>query len=241
MGTKTRETLIKVVYSVLAILLIAIQSTAQIEDFPHMVFGIAFFVLILFHLFLNKPWICHSVRGRWDFHRVITTFVIVALAVLVLAQVVNCILLSSFFWSMLPQEFAFFSASLHMAIGSWIFVLASIHLGINIQMVVGNRLRIVRTTGSNKHVRAHNVVAIALIALVSVASVYGIIEIVTSDIIPYMLMMNVDSSSEAAPIFMRIVRYVCIGTALCAITHCASILANRLQKPNVAVAHYSSE
>lgn len=228
MGTKTKTDVMALVYAGLALSLIGVLATALIENFPHQVFGIAFFVLLICHLLLNRFWIEHSLMGSWDARRVFLTAIDAALALLSIVQIVNCVLLSSFFWSMLPQQFAYFSSSLHMCIGTWIFVIASIHFGLNVNSLIGNRLHFHRT-GKGKLLRTKGNVAL-LVVWVALAAVgaYGIFEFFQLDMGQYMLMLDGAQIEAGIPLIVRFAQYLCVGTAIAEITHCASVsLQNR--------------
>ncbi len=223
MGTRVQTILMTLVYAGLAISLTGVLSTALIENFPHQIFGISFFALLICHLILNRFWIRHSLTGRWDLQRAILMIVDVALAILSIAQVVNCVLLSSFFWSLLPQDVAFFSSSLHMCIGTWIFVLAALHLGLNANALIGNRLHFHRT-GMGKLLRTKGNVAL-LVVWVALAAVgaYGVFEFFQLGMGQYMLMLDGARVESGIALIGRFAQYLCVGIAIAEITHCVSV------------------
>lgn len=227
MGTKAQTLLMTLVYTGLAVSLTGLLSTALIDNFPHQVFGIAFFVLLVCHLLLNRFWIRHSLMGTWDFRRIFLTVIDAILVVLSAVQVVNCILLSSFFWSLLPQDIAYFSSSLHMSIGTWIFVVAAIHFGLNVNASIGNKLHLDRT--GNAKVRRTRKTTLTLLVwlLLAIVGVYGIFEFFQLHMLDYMLFLNGAALQTDTSPLLRFIQYLCVGIALTEITHFLSIFSQR--------------
>lgn len=227
MGTRLHTTLITLVYLGLALCLTALLTTAQIEDFPHQIFGITFFVLVVCHLILNRFWIKHSLSGRWNLHRVCVTATVAALALLTIAQAINCVLLSSYFWSLLPESFAYFSASLHMCFGTWFFVVAGIHFGLNVNVLIGNKLRLARSEKGTILANLHNVLVIAALILLGIVGMYGIVVFVQLEMPQYMFMMQTSEVTATTSLVVRFLQYLCVGIALTGITHSVSVLVQR--------------
>lgn len=230
MGTKAHTILITLVYVGLAICITGLLATALIDNFPHQVFGIAFFILFMGHLLLNRFWIRHSLIGRWDLQRVFLMIVDAALVLLSIAQIINCILLSSFFWSMLPQQFAYFSSSLHMCVGTWIFVIAAVHFGLNANTLIGNKLHFDRA-GNGKIYRNKNNALLLLVWLVLAGiGVYGIFEFFQLQMTHYMFMVENAEVEINVPIVTRFFQYLCIGGAFVEIAHWLSVLVQRYKR-----------
>lgn len=219
MGTKAQTFLMTLVYVGLAISLTGLLSTALIDNFPHQIFGIAFFVLLVCHLLLNRFWICHSLMGTWDFRRIFLTTIDTILVVLSVIQVVNCVLLSSFIWSLLPHDIASFSSSLHMCIGTWIFVVAAIHFGLNINALIGNELHL-DCTCTVKRRRARKTPLMFLVwLLLAMVGAYGIFEFFQLHMLDYMFFLNGAMLQTGVPPLLRFIQYLCVGIALVEITH----------------------
>lgn len=231
MGTKAQTLVMTLVYAGLAISLTGLLSTALIDNFPHQIFGIAFFVLLVCHLLLNRFWIRHSLMGMWDFRRIFLTTIDAILAVLSAIQVINCVLLSN--WSLLPQSIAYFSSSLHMCIGTWIFVIAAVHFGLNINALIGNELHLERI-GNNKIRRTRKTLLTLLIwLLLAIVGVYGIFEFFQLHMLDYMLFLDGVTTQADAPL-LRFIQYLCVGIALTEITHCLSIFSQRCPRRRLA-------
>lgn len=233
MGTRAQTIVMTLVYVGLAVCLISLQATALIENFPHQVFGIAFFVLLVCHLVLNRFWIRHSLSGKWDVRRAALMVIDVALMVLSLVQVVNCVLLSSFFWSLLPQQFAFFSSSLHMCIGTWIFVIAAIHFGLNTNALIGNRLHFERTGKGKLRTGTTNVFKLLVWLILAAVGIYGVFEFFQLHMANYMFMIGEGSAEMDVALVIRFGQYLCVGVAFAEISHWLSVLLQRRgQKPH---------
>lgn len=238
MGSKVHTALVTIVYFGMAICLTGLLSTALIENFPHQVFGITFFALLVCHLVLNRFWIRHSLSGRWDFKRVLFLVVVIALALLSIAQAINCILLSSFFWSMLPHDFAFFSSSLHMTLGTWIFTLAAVHFGLNANALIGNKLRYHRPDCAHTDTRKRKMlVVIAWIALFAI-SIYGIVEFFDLQMPNYLFMIGGAQAETNVPLAARFLQYLCVGIAIASMTHCLSALVQKQARKYVGEAQF---
>lgn len=234
MGTKGQTLLMTLVYAGLAISLTGLLSTALIDDFPHLVFGIAFFVLLVCHLLLNRFWICHSLMGTWDFRRIFLTAIDAILVVLSAIQAINCVLLSSFFWSLLPKDIAYFSSSLHMCIGTWIFVVAAIHFGLNANALFSKELRLDRT--GNARIRRTRKTFLTLLVwlLLAVVGAYGIFEFFQLHMLNYMFFLNdVAMQTDTTPL-LRFIQYLCIGIALTEITHYLSVFSQHCTRRKLA-------
>lgn len=231
MGTKAQTLLMTLVYVGLGISLTGLLSTALIENFPHQVFGIAFFALLICHLLLNRFWIRHSLIGKWDPRRIFLIAIDTVVGALSFIQCINCILLSSFFWNMLPQDIAYASSNLHLCIGTWIFVIAAIHFGLNINALIGNRLHIGRT-GKGKLRRTPGTFLMLFVWLMLAAiGIYGFYEFFQLSMLNYMFFLGDPAVPVNAPGIVRFFRYLCVGIALTEITHCLSIfLQHHAQK-----------
>lgn len=223
MGTKAHTIMATLVYIGMAFCLTGLLATALIENFPHQIFGIAFFVLLVCHLVLNRFWIRHSLSGHWDPSRIFFTIIAAALALLSIAQAVNCLLLSSFFWSMLPQQFALFSSSLHMTLGTWIFCLAAVHFGLNANALIGNRLHLKQPVCNKEHKSPNRAIVGAIWVLLLAISAYGIIEFFQLQLPNYLFMFEAAQSEAAASLIARFFQYLCVGIAIAGVTHCASV------------------
>lgn len=195
------------------------------RQFPPSDLRNSLFVLLICHLFLNRFWIRHSLMGMWDFRRIFLTTIDAILAVLSAIQVINCVLLSN--WSLLPQSIAYFSSSLHMCIGTWIFVIAAINFGLNINALIGNELHLERI-GNNKIRRTRKTLLTLLIwLLLAIVGVYGIFEFFQLHMLDYMFFLDGAVLQTDIPPLLRFIQYLCAGIALAEITHFLWVFSQR--------------
>ena len=122
----------------LALVLVAIMSTALVQEAPHEWLGIALFVLIVAHIVLNRKWLASVFRGRHGALRVLQIVVLAALAVCIIGQVASSLVLSKHAFGFLPAlPGASWARRVHMLGSYWAFVLAFAHAGLHMRTPKG--------------------------------------------------------------------------------------------------------
>ena len=130
---------IKIVLDVaLALVLVAIMTTALVQEVPHEWLGIALFVLIVAHIVLNRRWLAAVFRGRHGALRVLQIVVVAALAACIIGQVASSLVLSKHALGFLPAlPGANWARRVHMLCSYWSFVLAFAHAGLHMRTPKG--------------------------------------------------------------------------------------------------------
>ena len=130
---------IKIVLDVaLALVLVAIMTTALVQEVPHEWLGIALFVLIVVHIVLNRRWLAAVFRGRHRALRVLQIVVLAALVACIIGQVASSLVLSKHALGFLPVlPGASWARRVHMLCSYWSFVLAFAHAGLHMRTPKG--------------------------------------------------------------------------------------------------------
>lgn len=108
----------------------------------HEWFGIAVFVLFIFHNALNYKWFTVLFKGRYTALRIIQTIINFLLWAAMLGCMVSGMLVSVTVFAWLNIGGAMTGRTLHMLATSWTFVLISVHLGLHWVMFVAMVKRI---------------------------------------------------------------------------------------------------
>ena len=163
--------------SVSLLFLMAYQVTGEKA---HEWLGMAMFVLIVAHNFLNVKWYASIFGGQYHVLRVSRLLVNILLLTAMLATMVSGILLNSFVYPLNIVGTMATARVLHLAGSYWSFVLMSIHLGLHWGVIIGFADKKLK----QKTVR--NVIFLLLRLLAVVIAVYGGYLFLNSEIFDYM-------------------------------------------------------
>lgn len=83
-----------IVDTVMLVLFLAILDYRQIGSSHHEIFGMIFFVIVIFHNYLNRQWYKSLPRGRWNWDRRFTFLIDVVLIGSFLAVMITAPLIS---------------------------------------------------------------------------------------------------------------------------------------------------
>lgn len=83
-----------IVDTVMLFLFLAILDYRQIGSSHHEIFGMIFFVIVIFHNYLNRQWYRSLPRGRWNWDRRFTFLIDVVLIGSFLAVMITAPLIS---------------------------------------------------------------------------------------------------------------------------------------------------
>ena len=124
---------VKVVLDIaMALVLVAIMTTALVQEAPHEWLGVTLFVLMAIHIVLNRKWLASIFRGRHSALRIVQIVVIVGLAGCIIGQFASSLVLSKHAFGFLPAfPGAGWARSVHMLCSYWAFVLAFAHAGLH--------------------------------------------------------------------------------------------------------------
>ena len=94
---------VKVVLDIaMALVLVAIMTTALVQEAPHEWLGVTLFVLMAIHIVLNRKWLASIFRGRHSALRIVQIVVIVGLAACIIGQFASSLVLSKHAFGFLP-------------------------------------------------------------------------------------------------------------------------------------------
>ena len=116
----------------MALVFVAIMTTALVQEAPHEWLGVTLFVLMVIHIVLNRRWLASIFRGRHSALRIIQIVVVVGLAVCIIGQFASSLVLSKHAFGFLPAlPGAGWARSVHMLCSYWAFVFAFAHAGLH--------------------------------------------------------------------------------------------------------------
>lgn len=208
---------IKIVIDVImAAVLVAVMSTALVQEAPHEWLGIALFVLMIAHIILNRRWLASVFRGRHNALRILQIIVLVGLALCIIGQVASSLVLSKHAFGFLPAlPGASWARRAHMLCSYWSFVLAFAHAGLHIR--IPKKL----ATWQLWTLR----IVVVLIAC------YGIFSFVQLNLPAYLAgQVQFAAADYMTPLPLQFARYASIGILVAGIFHCIGIAARSTKK-----------
>ncbi len=118
----------------MAVLLPFLMVYSLIGETLHELAGIAMFVLVMIHNWLNRKWWLNIFKGRYDGLRVFRTIINVLLIVGMVMQPVSGILISRHILSQLTIYGASgLMRDIHRCLGYWCLVLTGLHMGLHVK------------------------------------------------------------------------------------------------------------
>ena len=122
----------------LALVLVAVMTTALVQEAPHEWLGVALFVLMTAHIVLNRKWLAAVFRGRYGALRVLQVVMLVGLVACVVGQIASSLVLSKHAFGFLPAlPGAGWARRVHMLCSYWAFALAFAHAGLHMRTPKG--------------------------------------------------------------------------------------------------------
>ena len=104
----------------MALVLVAIMTTALVQEAPHEWLGVTLFVLMAIHIVLNRKWLASIFRGHHSALRIVQIVVIVGLAACIIGQFASSLVLSKHAFGFLPAfPGAGWARSVHMLCSYW--------------------------------------------------------------------------------------------------------------------------
>jgi hypothetical protein len=128
------RTISRAIEAVLAVAIVVQVSTAAVEGVVHEWLGIALAILIVVHV----------VRSRHGLSMKRPVFAVVDIATIacLLGQVASCVFVSEYVFSWLPAlKGTAIARQVHMTCGYWLFVLATVHAGMHLRILLGSMMR----------------------------------------------------------------------------------------------------
>ena len=208
----------------MAVLFVAVMSTALVQEAPHEFLGLAVFAAVAAHVVLHRRWFKALFRGRYDAVRAVQLVAVLGLAACILGQIVSSLVLSKFAFGFLPAlPGANLARRVHMLCSYWGFVFAFAHAGLQFKGLA--RLtcpRIPSAEGSRAVIR------VARIALVAVAC-FGAFSFVQADMGSYLLgQVQFASADHGEPIALALARNTSMAVLVASVFHCLRNVIERV-------------
>ena len=203
----------------LALTLVLIQATALIEEAPHEALGLVTFALVIAHVVIGRKRVMALIRGRKSVGKIIGLAIDVLMVVLIIAQIASCIVLSKHVFSWLPViPGVAWARPTHLLCGYWLFVLAFIHAGINVD-------RLPRPLRENVILKYAAVFAFAASAIAGAYFFFAMG-------LPSYLFMKVQFSfaDPSVSLLVRFVEWACIASMFTAATRLVIIGFDALKR-----------
>ncbi len=200
----------------MAAVLVAVMTTAIVQEAPHEYLGAALFALIVAHIVLNRRWLASVLRGRYTIVRTLQVASIAGVAGCFLGLVVSSLVISKHAFGWLPAlPGANWARRVHMLCSYWLFVLAFVHAGLHIHVprsVPEAKLRVARL-------------------VLAAASCYGVYSFVRLGMLPYLLgRVQFAAADYEAPLVLGFARYTSVGVLIACLTHCLRAALQRRAK-----------
>lgn len=107
-----------------------------LDNLPHEIFGTAVFVLIGWHIAMNRSWFRNLFRGRYTARRMFTVLLHAALIVNMAVLLVTSIFISQSLLAFLPLPNSTLVREIHWFSAYWVIVVVGIHLGLHWRRVM---------------------------------------------------------------------------------------------------------
>lgn len=189
----------------MAIVLLAIMTTALVQEMPHEYLGIAMFVLMVVHIVLNRKWLAAVISGRYKAPHVPHLVLIVALVACFVGMVASSLVLSKYAFGFLPSlPGASWARRVHMLFSYWMFVLTFAHMGLHIR--VPRRMETWKLW--------------VLRALVVVGACYGVYAFVRLGLFDYLTgQIQFAMADFVTPLPITFLRYAGVGVLVAVVFH----------------------
>jgi Domain of unknown function (DUF4405) len=131
-----------VLSAAMAVFLLLALAYWWLENLPHEIFGTVLFVLLGWHLAVNRTWFRNLLRGRYDTRRTITLVLHLLLIANMLVLLITSIVISKSVFELLPIPDSIYLRDVHWFAAYWVMVIVGVHLGLHWTRVMA----MVRTT-----------------------------------------------------------------------------------------------
>lgn len=115
----------------MAALLLLSLAYWWLDNIPHEIFGTAIFVLVAWHIAINRSWFRNLFRGRYDGRRVFTVLLHVFLIVNMAALLATSVVISRSVLAFLPLPNIIYLREIHWLSAYWVMIVVGIHLGLH--------------------------------------------------------------------------------------------------------------
>lgn len=164
----------------MTIIMLLLMAYVFIGNRQHMWLGMTEFVLYIAHNILNRKWYAGLFRGRYNRTRVIRTVINIGVFAAMIGLMISGVVLSNAFGIVRINAGRFFSRQLHMLSSYWGFILMSLHLGLNWDMILGILKKRVKPL-----IKSQMIIARMIAVFIAVLGIFAFVD---NEIISYMLL-----------------------------------------------------
>jgi hypothetical protein len=115
----------------MATLLLLSLAYWWLDNVPHEIFGMGLFLLIGWHIAINRSWFTNLFRGRYNVRRVCTVLLHLALIANMAVLLVTSIVISRSVLAFLPLPNSIFLREIHWFSAYWVMIVVGMHLGLH--------------------------------------------------------------------------------------------------------------
>lgn len=115
----------------LAILLLLSLAYWWLENLPHEIFGTALFVLLAWHIVVNRFWFKNLTKGRYDLRRAVALVLHLLLIGNMLVLLVTSIVISKSLFVRLPIPDNIYLRDVHWFSAYWLMIIVGVHIGLH--------------------------------------------------------------------------------------------------------------
>lgn len=115
----------------MATLLLLSLAYWWLDNVPHEIFGTGLFVLIAWHIAINRSWFTNLFRGRYNGRRVLTVLLHLVLVANMAVLLVTSIVISRSVLAFLPLPNSIFLREIHWFSAYWVMIVVGMHLGLH--------------------------------------------------------------------------------------------------------------
>ncbi|NKJ94693.1 DUF4405 domain-containing protein [Rhizobium leguminosarum bv. viciae] len=102
-----------------------------LDNLAHELFGTALFVLLIWHLVVNRRWFINLRHGSYDVIRVATVGLHFALILNMILLLLTSVVISKSVFASLPLPDSIYLRDVHWFAAYWVMVIAGIHVGLH--------------------------------------------------------------------------------------------------------------
>lgn len=121
---------------VMFILMLILMGPHITNNLIHEILGVTTFVLFIVHHILNVRYYKTIFKGKYNFLRIFTLIIDIALFIAMLGMMVSSIIISSDVFAFLNIPTSSFARNLHLASTAWGFFLVAMHIGLHLNVLV---------------------------------------------------------------------------------------------------------
>lgn len=115
----------------MALLLLFSLAYWWLDNLPHEIFGTALFILLAWHIAVNRFWFKNLLKGRYDMRRAITVVLHLLLIAYMLVLLLTSIVISRSVFAALPIPDSIRLRDIHWFAAYWVMMIVGVHLGLH--------------------------------------------------------------------------------------------------------------